>query len=159
MINRLLDLLSGRAAPALVESKGELEHAVAALLIEAARMDENFDAHERATIERLLAGKFDLTPQAVNSLIEAAERAVQHSTQYFPFTRQINDRLSADEKVHIIEMLWKVAYSDGVLDPHEDMLLRRIAGLIHVADRDRGLARKRALEELAVNSRPSGEAS
>lgn len=159
MINRLLDFLSGRAAPALAESKDELEHAVAALLIEAARMDENFDAAERAAIERLLAEKFDLELQAVSSMIETAEQAVRHSTQYFPFTRQINARLSADEKVHIIKMLWKVAYSDGVLDPYEDMLLRRIAGLIHVTDRDRGLARKRALEELAVNSRSSGEAS
>ena len=44
-------------------------------------------------------------------------------------------------------MLWKVAYADGVLDPHEDALLRQIAGLIHVSDRDRGLARQRALDE------------
>jgi uncharacterized tellurite resistance protein B-like protein len=152
MINRLLDFLSGREAPHLVESKDDLEHAVAALLIEAARMDENFDAAERAVIERLLATKFDLEPQAVNSLIEAAEKTVQQSTQYFPFTRQINARLSGDERVHIIEMLWKVAYSDGVLDPYEDMLLRRVAGLIHVTDRDRGLARQRALEDLGRGS-------
>jgi uncharacterized tellurite resistance protein B-like protein len=45
-------------------------------------------------------------------------------------------------------MLWKVAYSDGVLDPYEDALLRQIAGLIHVPDRERGLARQRALEAL-----------
>lgn len=154
MIDRLLDFLTGRAAPAVAASTDDLAHAVAALLIEGARMDENFDAAERATIERLLAEKFDLAPQAVNSLIEAAERAVQNSTQYYSFTRRINDRLSADEKTHIIEMLWKVAYSDGVLDPHEDMLLRRIAGLIHVPDRDRGLARKRALEALGMNSEP-----
>lgn len=159
MINRLLDFLSGRAAPALAKSTDDLEHAVAALLIEAARMDENFDAAERTTIERLLAGKFDLPPQAVNSLIEAAERAVQHSTQYFPFTRQICDRLSTDERVHIIELLWKVAYSDGILDPYEDMLLRRIAGLIHVSDRDRGMARQRALEDLAVERGTAGETS
>jgi uncharacterized tellurite resistance protein B-like protein len=159
MINRLLDFLNGRAAPHLAESKDDLEHAVAALLIEAARMDENFDVGERATIERLLADKFDLDPQAVTSLIEAAERTVQRSTQYFPFTRQITARLSEDERVHIIEMLWKVAYSDGTLDPHEDMLLRRIAGLIHVPDRDRGMARKRALESLAVAGRTPGKAS
>jgi uncharacterized tellurite resistance protein B-like protein len=157
MIDRLLDFLSGRAAPAVAQSIDDLEHSVAALLVEAARMDENFDAAERATIERLLAAKFDLDPQAVNLLIEAAERAVQRSTQYFPFTRQINGRLSGDERVGIVEMLWKVAYSDGVLDPYEDMLLRRIAGLIHVTDRDRGLARQRALEDLAVSGRRPGE--
>jgi uncharacterized tellurite resistance protein B-like protein len=156
MIDRLLDFLSGRAAPALGRSNDDLEQAVAALLIEAARMDENFDAAERATIERVLADKFDLAPQAVNALIAEGERRVEQSTQYYSFTRQINDRLSGDEKVHIIEMLWKVAYSDGKLDPHEDMLLRRIAGLIHVSDRDRGLARKRALEGLAADGKPGG---
>ena len=148
MIDRLLDLLSGRAAPAVARSGRDLEHAVAALLVEAARMDDHFDAAERATIERLLAERFDLEPQAVSSLIADAEQAVAQSTQFYPFTRQINDRLDGEERVQIIEMLWKVAYSDGVLDPYEDMLLRRIAGLIHVTDLDRGLARKRALKAL-----------
>src|SRR5262249_32006713 len=97
--------------------------------------------------------RFDLEPQAVNALIADAERAVQNSTQYFPFTREICARLREEERVGIIEMMWKVVYADGVLDPYEDMLLRRIAGLIHVTDLDRGLARQRALEDLAVKSK------
>ncbi|MGE0240406.1 MAG: TerB family tellurite resistance protein [Parvibaculaceae bacterium] len=155
MIDRLLDLLSGRAAPAPAGNARDLEHAVAALLIEAARMDENFDATERGTIEHLLAERFDLDPEAVYALIADAEQAVRQSTQYFPFTRQINDTLSGEERVQIIEMLWKVAYADGILDRYEDMLLRRIAGLIHVTDRDRGLARKRALTALGLNGEPA----
>lgn len=157
MIDRLFDFLSGRETPAAARGADDLEHAVAALLIEAARMDDNFDEAERATIARLLADRFDLAPQAVTSLIEAAERAVAQSTQYYSFTREINDRLSGEERAGIIEMMWKVAYSDGHLDPYEDMLLRRIAGLIHVSDLDRGLARKRALENLAANGRPPEE--
>jgi uncharacterized tellurite resistance protein B-like protein len=151
MIDRLLDFLSGREAPASAASADELELAIAALLIEAARMDENFDTRERATIERLLAQRFGLAQEAVSSLIGAAEEAVERSTQYYGFTRQINDRLSGEERVQIIEMLWKVAYADGALDPYEDMLLRRIAGLIHVTDLDRGLARRRALEDIAAS--------
>jgi hypothetical protein len=50
----------------------------------------------------------------------------------------------------ILEMMWEVVYADGVLDPQEDMLLRRIAGLIYVSDGERGAARKRALERLAA---------
>lgn len=148
MIDRLLDLLSGRAPPTATRSADDIQHAVAALLIEAARMDENFDAAERATIERVLAERFDLDRQTVTALVESAEQSVERATQYYSFTRQINDRLSEEEKIRVIEMLWKVALSDGVLDPHEDMLLRRIAGLIHVTDRDRGLARQRALGAL-----------
>jgi hypothetical protein len=55
----------------------------------------------------------------------------------FPFTHAICRRLEPEARVHIIEMMWEVAYADGVLDPHEDMLLRRIAGLIAVSDRER----------------------
>jgi uncharacterized tellurite resistance protein B-like protein len=153
MLDRLLDLLSGRAAPAAAAGADELQHAVAALLIEAARMDEHFDAAERATIERLLAERFDLGPAAVSSLVASAEQTVQQSTQYYSFTRQINDRLSGEERTQIIEMLWKVAYADGVLDPYEDMLLRRVAGLIHVTDVDRGLARQSALAALGFAGR------
>ncbi len=150
MIERLLNFLSGAEAPATKPGPDELHLAVAALLIEAARMDESFDAAERATIERLLAAKFDLAPGAVATLIAAAEKKVSDATQYFPFTRAILKRMTTEQRVEIIEMLWEVAYADGVLDPHEDALLRQIAGLIHVPDRDRGLARKRALDKIAA---------
>ena len=158
MIDRLLAILSGSETPDLEKSTDDLKFSVAALLIEAAHMDSNFDIDERATIERLLAEKFDLAPAAVRSLLEAAERKVQHSAQYFPFTREICKRLSAEERVEIIEMLWKVAYSDGIIDPYEDTLLRQIAGLIHVPDRERGLARQRALKELAATRGLAGKA-
>ena len=65
--------------------------------------------------------------------------------------------MSAEQRAEIIEMLWKVAYSDGVLDPYEDALVRQIAGLIHVPDRERGLARRRALEKLKAAGATSGK--
>ncbi len=104
----------------------------------------------------MLAGYFDLGPEAVSRLTAAAEQAVEDSHQLFPFTREICKRLSPEVRIEIIEMLWQVAYADGVLDPHEDMLLRRIAGLIHVPDRERGIARQRALEKLAADKKPDG---
>jgi uncharacterized tellurite resistance protein B-like protein len=158
MIERLLNFLTAMETPAAEPKPGELELAVAALLIEAARMDEHFDAAERSTIERLLGERFDLTPEAVSKLVEAAEHTVRDTAQYFPFTREISKRLSMEQRVGIIEMLWEVAYADGVLDPHEDMLLRQIAGLIHVPDRDRGLARQRAREKLAAARAEGGNA-
>ena len=156
MIDRMLDFLTGRKTPALADQPDELELAVAALLIEAARMDDQFDAAERGTIEHLLTERFDLSPDALHSLMESAEVAVRRSTQFFPFTRQIVQRISHEDRAHILEMMWEVAYADGVLDPHEDALLRRIAGLIHVPDQERGLARQRALEK-AKNKRPRAQ--
>jgi uncharacterized tellurite resistance protein B-like protein len=158
MIERVLEFLTGRAAPAAAAETGDdLEMAVAALLIEAARMDDSFDAGERATIERLLAEKFDLPPAEVHDLVAAAEAAVHRSTQFFPFTQEICRRIEPEDRAHIIEMMWDVAYADGVLDPHEDMLLRRIAGLIAVSDRERMIARKRALERIAAAREVDGE--
>lgn len=151
MIDRLLDLLTGRAEQASEEPVNDLELSVTALLVEAARMDNKFDVGERSTIEHLLARSFNLDARSVQSLIDQAERVVQHSAQYFPFTQQICKRASPEERVQIIEMLWKVAYSDGTLDPHEDALIRQVAGLIQVPDRERGAARKRALEKLAAS--------
>jgi len=150
MMERVLDFLTGRATPALSESADALAMAVAALLIEAARMDDAFDAAERATIERLLAQRFALAPAEVQALVAEAERAVRDSTQFFPFTQEICRRLEPEARVQIIEMLWEVAYADGVLAPEEDALLRRVAGLIHVSDKDRGLARQRVMHRLGL---------
>ena len=52
------------------------------------------------------------------------------------------------QRVEVIEMLWEVAYADGVLDPEEDLLIRRVAGLIHVTDRERVVARQQVLTRL-----------
>jgi uncharacterized tellurite resistance protein B-like protein len=60
-------------------------------------------------------------------------------------TNDIAQQMTPDERIHLIEMLWEVAYADGVLDPEEDLLIRRVAGLVYVTDRDRVLARQRVL--------------
>jgi len=148
MLSRVFDFLTAKEAPA--DRADELELAVAALMIEAARMDNDFSAEERTTIERLLATKFHLPPEEAHALIEQAAEKVHHATQFFPFTQAICKALEPEQRGHIIEMLWKVCYADGTLDPHEDMLLRRLAGLIHVPDRERMLARQRALAKLAA---------
>ncbi len=148
MIKRVRDFLTGRATPRAAAGPDELQLAVAALLIEAARMDDDFDAGERAAIERLLTERYHLPAEEMRELVAAAEDAVRGSTQFFPFTRQIVQKIDHEDRAHILEMMWEVAYADGVLDPHEDALLRRIAGLIHVSDQERGAARKRALEKV-----------
>ena len=108
--------------------------------------DPHYNA--RGMIEHVLAAKFSLPPAEVRELIAAAEKAVRSSTQLFPFTQKICQAMEPEDRAQILELMWKVAYADGVLDPHEDMLLRRIAGLLHVPDRDRALARQSALEKL-----------
>jgi uncharacterized tellurite resistance protein B-like protein len=155
MIDRILAFLTDGPGKPSGGAVG-LEDAVAALLIEAARMDGTFDAAERTTIERLLRERFKLSAAEVQTLVAASEQAVARSTHLFPFTQNILKSLSREERAAILELMWKVAYADGVRDPHEDMLLRRVAGLVDVPDRDRGEARRNAVRKLAERHR-SGE--
>src|SRR5262245_55121730 len=74
IIDRLLDLLTARETTAPASSEEDLEVAVAALLIEAARMDARFDLAERRVIERLLAERFDLAPEAVDDLVQSRRK-------------------------------------------------------------------------------------
>lgn len=123
----------------------ELQVAAAALLVEAARMDDHFDEAERRTILRLLSARFGLDADASRDLLAAAERAADETAQLYRFTHTVVERMGPAERVALIEMLWEVAYADGVLDPAEDALIRRVAGLIFVSDQDRGAARLRVL--------------
>lgn len=113
-------------------------------------MDQDFKESERKTIATLLADRFEMSTEEAETLINQADKKVDNTEQYFPFTRDINLQMSGEERVHVIEMLWSVAYADGELDPYEDALIRQIAGLIHVTDRDRMQARKRALAKHGI---------
>src|SRR6202040_4383765 len=106
---------------------------------------------ERGVISRLLESRFSLSRSAANDLLAAGETAASESAELFHFTRIVNERLSFEERVELIEMLWEVAYADGVLDEYEDSLLRRVGGLIYVPDRERGEARQRVLKRLGLD--------
>ena len=156
MIKRIKALLlaqgdESRAVGAL-RDKDELQVAAAALMVESALMDDRFEAAEEAKIVELLMARFELDDGAAESLIETARERVDHSTQLFGFTRVVNDRFSQDERIELMEMLWQVAYADGRLDDYEASLMRRLAGLIHVSDRENGEARKKALAHLGLEA-------
>lgn len=132
-------------------NEDELELAVAALLVEAAEIDADFAPRERAVIAGLLERRFGLSPDDAARLLASGEREAAGSAQLFGFTRIINERLSPARRVELFEMLWEVAYADGVLDPLEDVLLRRLGGLIDVSDHERGAARLRVLARLGLD--------
>jgi len=150
MIEHIKALLSGRAA-AVAGSRdtGEmkaLQEAVAAILIQAARLDGDFGAAERRRIEGLLAERFSLDPAAVSALMQTAERMSDEAVDTYEFTRTISQKFDHEARIGIIEMLWDVAYADGSLHPYEGNLLRRVAGLLYVTDQESGAARKRVVE-------------
>ena len=130
----------------------ELRLGVAALLTEAAGIAGHLDAPERAAVRRILQQHFALGDEAAALLAAAAEKRAERSTQLFGTTRLISERFSRDRRVELIEMLWEVAYADGTLDPLEDAMLRRVAGLVNVSDHERGEARLRVLRRLGLDA-------
>jgi len=122
----------------------EQQLAAAALLVEVATIDANFDEPERQRILEFVRSKFALSESEADALLDVAKSEVDGSIQLYAFTTAIKNGFSYEDRVALMESLWEVAYADGKVDPFEDQVMRRIGGLIYVTDRDRGLARKRA---------------
>ncbi len=149
MINRFKALFQDhRGAPETGRSghsDDELQIAAAALMVEAAQLDGDFSAAERASILDLVTERFGLSREESRSLVEAAEERVANATQLHGFTRVIKRAFSHEERVELLEMLWEVVYADDELHDLEASLMRRVTGLLQVPDRESGAARKRAL--------------
>ncbi len=152
MINRVKALFRDRGGAPETHGAGhsheELQIAAAALMVEAAQLDDDFDARERAKIRDLVTERFGLGREESESLIEVAEERVAGASQLHGFTRVVKGAFNQEERLELMEMLWEVAYADGELHHLEASLMRRLAGLLQVPDRDSGAARKRVLARL-----------
>ncbi len=151
MINRIKILFMEERAEAGEPNKEELQAAAAALLVEAAFMDGNFDGQERKSIMSLMKQYFHLNDEESLLLVSEAEQVVENAGDLYAFTRIIKDRYEHEQRIEMVEMLWEVAFADGNLDHFESNLISRIAGLIFVSDRDRGDAKKRVMARLGIN--------
>lgn len=129
------------------DDQDALPMAFAALLVEAARADEAYEDHEIAIIDRALKRKFELDDSAAAALRAKAEDAQDAAVDIQRFTK-IAKAMTGEEKIELIEELWEVVLSDGDRNPYEDMLIRRICGLIYVDDQDSGAARARVAARL-----------
>ena len=109
-----------------------LQVACAALYLEMMIMDDKIEAKEQETILALIRQNFSLTTEQATALIDLAEQQRKQATDYFQFTSLINKAYSMEQKIQLIESLWKIAFIDGVLDMHEEYLVRKVADLLYV---------------------------
>lgn len=145
MLRALKSLLEDRAAQDLPgHERRHLQIAVASLLHEATRVDLAQAAGERAAAEHAIADLFGLpAAESAGILAEGSERAAQ-LTSYFAAVTVIKRDLSPEQRVRLIEHLWRVAYADGRLDQYEDHYVRKIAHLLYVPNTQSMMARNRA---------------
>ena len=110
---------------------------IAALLIHAAKIDENYTENEKKIIKKALIELDHLNTSKIDEIMKLAEKKEKESNQIVEFTQKIKKE-NMDFKLIIIEILWKIVYSDGTNDNYESNLIRRICGLLYVSDKESG---------------------
>ena len=115
---------------------------IAALLIHAAKIDENYTNSEKEIIKKALINLNLTKLNEVEKLLNIAEEKEKESNQIIEFTREIKNN-PMEFRLKIIEILWKIVYSDNANDSYESNLIRRICGLLYISDKDSGLIKEK----------------
>ena len=144
MGNMFGDFLRRLTAPDPEPLNGvESRLALAALLVRLARADGDFSEAEKARIDKVLAARFGIGPFETSDLRARAETLESEAPDTVRFTRAIKDAVPYEERAEVIEAMWEVALADGTRDHEEDALMRLVAPMLGINDRDSALARQR----------------
>lgn len=132
------------------ERDKKIEIAACALFIEMAQVDGEFTDDERKFILSEMKKTFDLDEECANNLMDLAEKKVKESVSVYEFTTIINTTFSNDEKLDLIQNLWKLIYRDNKLSAYEDQLIKRIAGNLNIEHKDIISAKLLVKEQLGL---------
>ncbi|HUG55008.1 MAG TPA: TerB family tellurite resistance protein [Vicinamibacteria bacterium] len=120
------------------DDRGEhaLRLAAAALLFEVARADGEVKPEEHTVMRAAVQGTFGLAADETRELVELAEEESRGASSLYEFTQVVDEAFSPEQKKRIVELLWLVAFADADKDAHEEHLVRKVAGLLHVPHPD-----------------------
>ena len=121
---------------------------IASLLIHAAKIDENYTEEEEKIIKDTLI-QLGSNSKSINELIEKAKAMEENSNQILDFTREVKN-LKEDEKIKIVEALWKIIYSNKDADMYETNLMRRLAGLLYIDNKVMGDIKEKIKNEKSL---------
>jgi uncharacterized tellurite resistance protein B-like protein len=130
-----------------------LRLAAAALMFEIVRADASVKDEELTVMRAALQSTFELSAEETGELVRLAEAQSRAASSLYEFTSLVDAGLDASQKKRVVELLWLVAFADGRKDAHEEHLVRRIAGLLHVPHPDFIDAKLRARERSAGDQR------
>ena len=147
-LKKLLELPEEEAAgPSTQSAIDDVRLAACALFLEMAKIDDEFSEEERDAILSILKEEYDLSTEHASSLTERAEKARAESHDLWHFTNLINQHFSREEKIRIVELLWRIVFIDGKLDGHEDYLVHALANMLNLSHRDLIDAKLRVLHD------------
>jgi uncharacterized tellurite resistance protein B-like protein len=111
----------------------DIRVATCALFVEIARIDERFSQTEMEAILSILQEKYGLSREYADALITEAEKELEESVDLWQFANLINENYSNEEKIEIIETLWRIVYLDGKMDQHEHYLMNKLKNLLRLS--------------------------
>ena len=117
--------------------------ALTALLVRIARSDNTYDPSERALIDQITMQRYGLDAGSAETLRQSAETLESEAPDTVRFTRAIKDAVAYEDRLKVIEALWQVVLADGTRASEEDALLRLVANLLGITDKESALARQR----------------
>ena len=120
------------------ENSNEKNILIIALLIHAAKIDENYTEIEKKIIKMAIMQLNQINENEAEKLLKIAEKKEEESNQIVEFTREIKKH-PMEFRLKITEIIWKIVYSDGTNDNYESNLIRRICGLLYISDKDNGI--------------------
>ena len=120
---------------------------IAGLLVHAAKIDENYEDKEREIIKKTLV-ELGAEDTNIDKIVSDAEVIEANSNQILDFTKEVKN-MSENDKIKIIESLWKIIYSDNSADIYETNLMRRLAGLLYIDAKTMGELKQRIKRELS----------
>ena len=115
---------------------------IAALLVHAAKIDENYTEEEKKIIKKVIIDLNKINSDQADDLLKLAEQKETEANQIVGFTKEIK-KYSKEFKLKIVEIIWKIVYSDGKSDDYESNLIRRICGLLYISDKDNGIIKSK----------------
>lgn len=138
------DFLKRLTAPAPAQMPdSDARLALTALLVRVARSDNEYTPAEHARIQQIISARYALDQAACNALLADAETLESEAPDTVRFTRAIKDAVAYDDRLAVVESLWKVVLADGARAKEEDALLRLVVNLLGITDMDSAKARKR----------------
>ena len=147
MIGKILSLLQNERSSTDGERFTRVQVATCALLLEVAHSDGHYQAAEAKIVHDLLAGMFNLPADIIAELVDFARDNQQNSTDLFQFAREVNAHFSLEEKLAVMEGVWRIIYADGVLDKFEDALARQLATLLRLSHKEAIGCKVKVLDE------------
>ena len=115
-----------------IDTQHNIYVATCALLVEMAQIDGEFAEQEKEDLIRLLESEYNLSREYIDEITAIAEKKLKVGHDLWKFTNLINQNYAPPEKIKIIELIWRIVYSDGKLDKYEDYLIHKLARLLNL---------------------------